>query len=113
MNGKSEYTPNSIRDAAAINGIINAAIKEVVDAFGTDMADRDRSVLEAVIEERETDPFGRVQALLKYRDAVDVSEKITDDINQVLQTLRQKLTDEEKLQFRSWKRGGSILDDIV
>lgn len=98
-----------MRNEDEIKGLIDSAILEVVETFKDEISARDREMLQAVTKES-TDPFARVVYLAQIRGALGVSEKMTDYINQVLQTLRQELTEAEKLRFQGI--GRSILDEI-
>ena len=104
---------DALREEVVVTNIIISAISEVIDHLADSMSERDREMLRATADEPESlSPVARVLLLLNSRKAIGVSASITDTINQVLQTLRQKLTPAEIRQFRTWDRDRNLLDEI-
>ena len=99
-----EYTfghenKEGIRSDEVLNAIVNNAVLEVIDTFGTDMTPRDRGLLLSVTEEKLTPPNGRVVNLTQLEGAVGASAELKEYVRQVFVTLQQELTIAEQKLF--------------
>jgi arginine/ornithine N-succinyltransferase beta subunit len=105
-------SPEGVRSEKEVTDIISSAIKEVIDTFQDNMSNRDREMLSSVLRDSFLPPVPRVTCLIQIQGAVGVTEDLKNYINQVLATLRQKLTPAEQLKFRGWGEGQNALNDI-
>lgn len=109
---KEAVSPEGLRNEAEVNTLIATAITDVIEAFRTEMSERDSAMLTSVIND-DLSPQLRVSRLVRLpATALHLSEDIKGYINQILQTLREQLTDSEKEKFRTWSRERSLLEDI-
>lgn len=102
---------DAIRSDAEMSELINGAITEVIELFGTEMDSRDKVMLQSVIDEKNTDARSRLLYLLQMpRSASGISEQFRDYINQILMTLRKIFTEKEQKVFGGINK--NMLDEI-
>lgn len=97
-----------IRSDDELNKIISDAIEQVIELFGNEMSERDKSLLLTVKNEETTQPYGRIMYLHRIPQSSGTSEELFEYVNNIKLTLSQKFTEAEKQPLRTWS-GGNLL----